>query len=325
MKTLLVTGGCGFMGSNFIKRFLKTHPQWQVLNLDKLTYCGNRENARPLEGSDRYRFVEGDILDRGGVSTLMPAVQAVVHFAAETHVDRSIEDASDFFLTNVVGTRILLDAARRYGIERFIHVSTDEVYGSISEGSASEDSPLEPSSPYSASKAAGDLLVRAYWKTYRTPAIIVRSTNNFGPFQFPEKVIPLFITNLLEGKKVPLYGTGRNRRDWIYVEDNCAAIELVFEKGEEGAIYNIGGGNEMANMDLTRALLKAMKRSEDMIQRVEDRLGHDFRYAVNTDKIRKLGFKPQWSFHDALLATLRWYEENPSWWRPLKKDKFTVK
>lgn len=325
MKKLLVTGGLGFIGSNFIKRFLKTRKDWKITNLDKLTYCGRRENTRELEGDGRYELVEGDIADKAVVTSVMESADAVVHFAAETHVDRSIDNPDDFLLTNVLGTRTLLEAAKRFQVPKFIHISTDEVYGSLREGCADEESMIQPSSPYSASKAAGDLLVRSYWKTYHCPAMICRSTNNFGPYQFPEKVIPLFVTNLLENKKVPLYGTGENRRDWIFVEDNCAALELVFDKGEAGGIYNIGGGNERTNLELTHAILKAMKRLPDMIQKVEDRPGHDFRYAVNTDKIKKLGFKPQWKFEDALSETIAWYERNPAWWRPLKKDKFTVK
>lgn len=325
MKHLFITGGCGFIGSKFIKRFLRTHPDWKITNLDKLTYCGNRENTRTLEATDRYRFVEGDITDPSLVDSLMKGADGAVHFAAETHVDRSIDHANDFLLTNILGTRCVVEAARIHRIPRFIQISTDEVYGSIHAGAAKEDAPLLPSSPYSASKAAGDLLIHSYWKTYQYPAVIVRSTNNFGPYQFPEKVIPLFITNLLEGKKVPLYGSGRNRRDWIYVDDNCEAIELVFDKGEGGTIYNVGAGNETSNLDLTVALLKAMGQSEDRIEYAEDRPGHDFRYAVNTDKIRKLGFKPRHRFEDALRETIRWYQSHEGWWRPLKKDKFTVK
>lgn len=325
MKALLVTGGCGFIGSNFIRRFLSTHSGWKILNLDKLTYCGNRENTREWEGRADYEFMEADICDEGAVNEAVERSEAVIHFAAETHVDRSIDNANDFLLTNVMGTRTLLDAARRQRVKRFIHISTDEVYGSIESGYADENAPLRPSSPYSASKAAADLLVQSYRMTYQFPAIIVRSTNNFGPSQFPEKIIPLFITNLLEGKKVPLYAKGANRRDWIFVEDNCRAIELIFDKGRDGEIYNVGGGNEMTNRELTEAILQAMNQGTDKIQSVEDRPGHDFRYGVDTAKIQKMGFKPQRTFQDALGETIEWYKQHAAWWRRLKRDKYTLK
>lgn len=325
MKRLLITGGSGFIGSNFVRRFLKTHPDWKITNLDLLSYCGNPENHKELDGNPRYEFIQGDIRNAAIVDSVISGSDGVIHFAAESHVDRSIDDPSAFLHTNILGTRVMLDAARKHKIPRFIQISTDEVYGSLAAGEAREDSNLLPNSPYSASKAAADLLVRAWRETYHFPAITVRSTNNYGPFQFPEKVIPLFVTNLLEGKKVPLYGSGENRRDWIYVEDNCRAIELVFDKGAPGEIYNIGGGNEKSNLELTDLILKIMGRGPDMIQKVADRPGHDFRYAVDTQKIRALGFKPQWAFEDGVKATIQWYKENESWWRPLKRDKFTVK
>ena len=325
MKTLLVTGGCGFIGSHFIKTFLKSHSDWRVINLDKLTYCGNRENTRALEKISRYKFVQGDICDYALVNTLMPGAKAVVHFAAETHVDRSIEKPDDFLMTNIFGTRTLLEAALKAGIERFVHISTDEVYGSLKTGEAAEDAPMAPNSPYSASKASSDLFARAYWKTYGLPVIITRSSNNFGPNQFPEKVIPLFVTNLMENKKVPLYGNGKNRRDWIYVEDNCRAVELVFDKGKPGEIYNIGIGHDISNLELTKTILSGMKVGKEMVNRVADRPGHDFRYSLEISKIRKLGFKPKWTFEKGIEQTIRWYKENPDWWRPLKKDRFTVK
>jgi len=261
MKSLLVTGGLGFIGSNFIKDFLNSRPEWTVINFDKQTYCGNPENLRELEASPRYQYFKGDICRADEVRQAVEKAEAVIHFAAETHVDRSIDNPEDFLHTNVIGTRNLLEAAKRARIRRFVHISTDEVYGSLPEGVAEEEAPLRPNSPYSASKAAGDLLARSYWKTYQFPVIICRSTNNFGPYQFPEKVIPLFVTNLLENKKVPLYGAGQNRRDWIYVEDNCRAIEIVFDQGQEGDIYNIGAGNEMSNIDLTHKILRAMNCS----------------------------------------------------------------
>jgi len=325
VKTLLVTGGCGFIGSHFIKRFIKTHPDWKIVNLDKLTYSGNPQNTRELQNDPRYEFIHGDICDSAVVESVVSRVQAIVHFAAETHVDRSIDKAEDFLMTNILGTRVLLEAARRRGIERFVHISTDEVYGSVLEGSVNEEAPLLPNSPYSASKAAGDLLVRSYGITYHYPAILVRASNNFGPNQYPEKVIPLFVTNLLEGKKLPLYGRGDNRREWIYVEDNCKAIELVFDQGKQGEVYNVGAGNEMSNLDLAHAILKALGAREDRIESVTDRPGHDFRYCLDTTKIHLLGFRAEWTFEAALARTIQWYKENQSWWQPLKQDKFTVK
>jgi dTDP-glucose 4,6-dehydratase len=325
MKTLLVTGGCGFIGSHFVKRFLTTHPDWRVVNLDKLTYSGNLANTRELEGNPRYEFVRGDVCDASCVDSVVARAAAVVHFAAETHVDRSIENADDFLTTNILGTRVLIEAARTHKIERFIHISTDEVYGSVSEGAVNEEAPLFPNSPYSASKAAADLLIRSYGVTYHYPAVIVRSSNNFGPYQYPEKVIPLFITNLIQKKKVPLYGAGANRREWIYVEDNCAAIELIFERGEEAEIYNVSAGNEMSNLDLARRILKAMNFQEEMIEYVTDRPGHDYRYSVDATRLRRLGFKPQWTFEEALKKTIEWYRAHEDWWLPLKRDKFTLK
>lgn len=325
MKRLFVTGGCGFIGSNFIRFFLKNRPQWGVINLDKLSYSGNLENTRDFEKKPGYEFVRGDICDKKLVAKLMARASAVVHFAAETHVDRSIEGADDFLRTNVLGTASMLEASLACRIERFVHMSTDEVYGSIEKGKAVENSLLEPNSPYSASKAAADLLVRSFRVTHKHPAMIVRCTNNFGPFQFPEKVIPLFVTNLLENKTVPLYGSGKNRRDWIFVEDACRAVLLVLEKGEKGQIYNVGSDHEMSNLELTRALLKRLGKDESMIRRVQDRPGHDIRYALNFNKIKKIGFKPLWNFDKGLETTIDWYRTNEWWWRPLKQDKFTVK
>ena len=325
MKRLLVTGGCGFIGSNFIRFFLKDRPRWGVINLDLLSYSGNLENTRDFSGSSRYEFGKGDICDKKLVSGLMAKVSAVVHLAAETHVDRSIEGADDFLRTNVLGTASLLEASLAKRIDRFVHMSTDEVYGSIDKGKADENFKLEPNSPYSASKAAADLLIRSFRITHKHPAMIVRCTNNFGPYQFPEKVIPLFVTNLLENKTMPLYGTGKNRRDWIFVEDACRAVLLVLEKGEKDGIYNVGSDHEMSNLELTRVILKHLGKTEAMVRRVQDRPGHDFRYALNFNKIKKLGFKPLWSFEKGLEATIAWYRANEGIWRPLKKDKFTVK
>jgi len=325
VKTLLVTGGCGFIGSNFIRGYLHTHPDWQIVNLDKLTYSGNPENTREFEGTSRYRFVQGDIGNMDVVSSVMASCDAVINFAAETHVDRSIDDANDFLLTNILGTRVMLDCARRIGIKRFLHISTDEVYGSLRVGSAKEGDVLEPNSPYSASKASADLLIRSYWKTFNYPVMIARSTNNFGPYQFPEKVIPLFVTNLLQDKKIPLYGKGDNLRDWLYVEDNCTALGLILDKGEPGIIYNVGAGNEIPNIVLAKTILDVMGFGEDRIQFVSDRPGHDFRYSVDVSRVHQLGFKPKWAFNDAIRKTIDWYKEHIKWWVPLKRDKFTVK
>ncbi len=322
---LVVTGGAGFIGSHFIRRFLKTHSDWEVVNFDKLTYAGNPANLRDIEKDSRYRFVKGDICDFGALSAVAEGAKALIHFAAETHVDRSIDDDLAFLRTNITGTRTVLEVVRRLQIPRYVHVSTDEVYGSIEKGAADESYPLKPNSPYAASKASGDLFVRAYQKTFRTPAILVRSSNNFGPFQFPEKVIPLFITNLLEKKKLPLYGKGENRRDWIYVEDNCEAIELVFEKGRDGEIYNIGGGSELSNRELTQKILNLFKLGEEWIELVADRPGHDFRYGLDSSKVKNLGFRSRHSFDEALVKTIDWYRKNADWWQPLRKDKFTLK
>ena len=316
---IFVTGGAGFIGSNFIRHILGKYADYKVVNFDKLTYAGNLQNLADLSGDPRYKFVKGDICDASAVISAVKGADAIVHFAAESHVDRSIVNGDDFLRTNIIGTRVLLEAALQGAVKRFIHISTDEVYGSIEKGSFTEDSLLDPSSPYSASKAAADLLVGSYVVTYGLPASIVRSTNNFGPYQYPEKMIPLFITNLLEGKKVPLYGDGMNVRDWLYVEDNCRAVDLVLHKGESGGIYNIGAGNEIANIALSKKLLKALSRDSSFIERVDDRPGHDRRYSVERSKITKLGWVPESRFEDALEETIIWYKEHVDWWRPLKE------
>jgi len=290
-----------------------------------LSYSGNPANMSDLLDSRRYKFVKGEIEDKKLVHALMRQATAVVHFAAETHVDRSIESADEFLRTNILGTSVLLEASLACDIKRFVHMSTDEVYGSIKKGFVDERARLLPNSPYAASKAAADLLVRSFQETFKHPAMIVRCTNNFGPYQFPEKVIPLFVTNLLAGQTVPLYGNGKNRRDWIFVEDACRAVLLVLEKGKAGEVYNVGAHHEMSNLELTYAILKHFKKGRDMIRYVPDRLGHDLRYALNFNKIRKLGFSPRWDFKKGLAATVRWYQGNPEWWQPLKKDKYTVK
>lgn len=325
MKRLLVTGGAGFIGSHFIRRFFKNHLDWEVLNFDKLTYAGNQKNLSDIEKNPRYRFCKGDICDLDRLNEVSEGIDGVVHFAAETHVDRSIDRDEGFLQTNILGTRNILEIVRRNKISRLAHVSTDEVYGSVEKGSADEEAALRPNSPYAASKAAGDLLVRAYIKTFGISAVIVRSSNNFGPNQFPEKVIPLFITNLLERKKVPLYSRGENRRDWIYVEDNCEAIEFIFEKGKAGEIYNVGGGNELSNRELTSKILNHFGMGEEWIELVPDRPGHDLRYALDGAKLRRLGFLPRHPFDQALKETISWYQNHPDWWQPLRKDKFTLK
>ena len=315
---LLVTGGAGFIGSNFIRLVINKYPDYKIINFDKLTYCGNLANLKDIEKSKNYKFVKGDICDKKAVEEAMKGCDMVLNFAAETHVDRSIADAGVFVKTDVLGTYNLLEAARKFKIKKYIQASTDEVYGSIEKGSFKENDNLNPNSPYAASKAGADMLVRSYIVTYKLPAVITRSSNNFGPYQYPEKVIPLFITNLLEGKKVPLYGDGLNVRDWIYVTDNCEAIDFIMHNGEEGEIYNIAGGNEIANIRLTKMILEGVGRDEGFIDYVKDRLGHDRRYSLDCSKINKLGWKPRFEFHKALKETIKWYKENESWWKKLK-------
>ena len=320
---ILVTGGAGFIGSNYVRSLLE--PRWpvfadcEIIVLDLLTYAGTLTNLTPVLDSPRLRFVRGDIRDPGAVSAAMRGVDQVVHFAAESHVDRSIAGAADFVSTNVVGTQIVLQAALEAGVGRLVHVSTDEVYGSIETGSWPETHPLEPNSPYSASKASSDLLARSYHRTHGLPVCITRCSNNYGPHQFPEKIIPLFVSNLLDGRKVPLYGDGLNVRDWLHVDDHCAGIALVAERGRAGETYNIGGGTELTNRELTYRLLDAVGVDESMIEPVTDRKGHDRRYSVDWSKIAdELGYAPQVSFGDGLTATVRWYRDNRHWWEPLK-------
>jgi len=322
---LLVTGGCGFIGSNFIRYVLKNYPDWEIVNLDKLTYAGNLKNLEGVEENKRYKFVKGDIADRALVDKLFSQEKfdAVINFAAESHVDRSILDPSPFIETNIKGVQVLLEAARQYKVERFIQISTDEVYGSLGEtGKFTEDSPLKPNSPYAASKAAADLLCRAYHKAYGVPVIITRSSNNYGPYQFPEKLIPLMIRNALHGKPLPVYGKGENVRDWLYVEDNCRAIALVLQKGRVGEIYNIGGGCEKRNIEVVQLicdLLKNHPKTQHLtpkIQHIEDPRGaaHDFRYALDCTKIKEeLGWEPQVNFEEGLRRTVEWYLNNQDW------------
>ncbi|MBI2154157.1 MAG: dTDP-glucose 4,6-dehydratase [Candidatus Rokubacteria bacterium] len=319
---LLVTGGAGFIGSHFIRHVLRKYPGHSVINLDKLTYAGNLENLREVEREPRYRFVHGDISDAAVVRDAMRGVDAVLNFAAESHVDRSILGADEFLKTDVLGTFTLLEAARELRIPRYVQISTDEVYGSVEHGAVRENAPLRPSNPYSASKAGGDLLVSAYWATHRLPVLITRSSNNFGPNQYPEKIIPLFITNALEDRRLPLYGDGRNVRDWLYVLDNCAAIDLVLHAGVPGEIYNIGGGTEVENIVLTRQILRLLGKPESLIQPVKDRPGHDRRYALDCHKIHSLGWKPAHELGAALAETVRWYKEHEAWWQPIKSGEF---
>ena len=320
---LLVTGGAGFIGSHYVRSVLGNawggaRPE-SVVVLDKLTYAGNKANLLPVADDERLQFVEGDILDYELVNTVMSDVDAVVHFAAESHVDRSISGATDFVMTNVVGTQTLLDAAMRHQTTKFVHVSTDEVYGSIESGSWTEAEPLQPNSPYSASKASSDLLARSYHRTHDVPVCITRCSNNYGPYQFPEKLIPLFVTNLIDGEHVPLYAEGANVRDWLHVDDHCRGIQLVLEGGRAGEVYNIGGGTEMTNKELTGLLLEATGTGWDRVDRVADRLGHDLRYSVDIGKISsELGYQPQKVFADGLAETIEWYRHHREWWEPLK-------
>ena len=321
MKKILVTGGAGFIGSNFIRYMLGKYLDYKVVNLDKLTYSGRLENLSDIEGNPNYEFVQGDICDSGVVDEATRDCQVIVHFAAETHVDRSIIDSTDFIRTNIHGTQVLLTAARRYKISLFIHVSTDEVYGSRKDGSFSEEDSLKPNSPYAASKASADLLVRAYHVTYDLPAIITRSSNNFGPFQFPEKVVPLFVTNILEDKKLPLYGDGLNIRDWLYVIDHCEAIDFIIHKGKIGEIYNIGAGNEKTNLELTSTILNRLEKPQGLIEYVKDRPGHDRRYSVDCAKINNLGWSSGHNFEEAIQETIDWYRNNRAWWKNIKEKK----
>ncbi|MGH7279635.1 MAG: dTDP-glucose 4,6-dehydratase [Candidatus Rokuibacteriota bacterium] len=319
---LLVTGGAGFIGSNFIRHVLTTHREDSVVNLDKLTYAGNVANLEDVSRDPRYRFVQGDICDAALVRDVTRGVDAVVNFAAESHVDRSLIEADAFLKTDVFGVFTLLEAVRELKIGRFLHISTDEVYGSVERGSSRESDPLRPSNPYSASKAGGDLLALAYWSTHRVPVVITRSSNNFGPYQYPEKVIPLFVTNALDDQPLPLYGDGKNVRDWLYVLDNCAAIDLVLRTGRDGEVYNVGGGHEVENVVLTREILRLTGKPETLIRPVKDRPGHDRRYSVDAKKVRQLGWTPRHPFGRALDATVRWYREHEAWWRPIKSGEF---
>jgi dTDP-glucose 4,6-dehydratase len=315
MPTLLVTGGCGFIGSNFVRHILDTGPDVSVINFDCLTYAGNLANLTDLAGNSRYRFVKGDITDREAVRAAARGVQGILHFAAESHVDRSIQDSGPFVRTNVLGTQVLLDAAREFKVERYVQISTDEVYGSLGPtGAFTEQTPLAPNSPYAASKASADLLVRSYVHTFGLPALITRCSNNYGPYQFPEKLLPLFITNLMRNEPVPVYGDGQQIRDWIHVRDHCAAVECVWRSGRPGEVYNIGGRSERTNLDLTHLLLDLLGKPHNLIRHVKDRPGHDRRYAIDCSKIeRELGWRPTVSLEEGLRETIRWYEDQADW------------
>ena len=324
IKNILVTGGAGFIGSNFVKYMLnKGRPDCRIVNLDKLTYAGNLENLKNIESNPNYTFVKGDICDFELVNKVVKEnnIDTIVHFAAESHVDRSINDPFVFVKTNVLGTQTLLVTARVNGNLRFHHISTDEVFGELgTDGYFNENSPPRPNSPYSASKAASDHVVRAYFKTYSLPITISNCSNNYGPNQYPEKILPLFITNLIDGKKVPLYGDGSNVRDWLHVLDHCRAVDLVLHKGRIGETYCVGGGCEKSNLELTQLILTEFGLGDSQIERVDDRKGHDFRYAIDFDKIKQeLGWSPEIDFETGLKDTIKWYRENESWWRPLKK------
>jgi dTDP-glucose 4,6-dehydratase len=321
---ILVTGGAGFIGSNFIRYILKNYPHYQIVNLDKLTYAGNLDNLSDIESNPNYKFIKGDICDQKSAEEIFSDnIDVILNFAAETHVDRSLYDPKSFVQTNITGTQVLLEASLKFKLQRFIQISTDEVYGSIEEGNFTEESHLLPNSPYSASKAGADLLVRSYFKTFKLPALITRSSNNYGHYQFPEKLIPLFITNALEDRELPIYGDGLYIRDWIYVEDNCRGIDLVLRKGKEGEIYNLGGGAEKTNLEITHLILKYLGKPESLIKHVKDRPAHDRRYATDCTKAEKeLGFKPKVRLEEGLKKTVEWYLNNKNWWEKIKSGEY---
>jgi len=316
---ILITGGAGFIGSNFIHYLLENYDD-QIITIDKLTYAGNLDNLRDISSAKNYKFYQGDIINKDFIEEVFDkSVDYVVNFAAETHVDRSIDNSNKFIKTNVEGTQVLLDRALECDIKNFVQISTDEVYGSIKKGKFNENNMLNPNNPYAASKAGADFLVKSYNNTYNLPVNITRSSNNYGPYQYPEKLIPLFITNIMQDKKLPLYGDGKNIRDWIYVKDNCRAIDLIMRKGKNGEIYNIGANNEKTNLEITKAILKIMNKDESMIRYVKDRPGHDYRYALNNEKIKsELEWQPRISFNKGLIKTIKWYQNNKKWWKKLK-------
>ena len=319
---VLVTGGAGFIGSNFVRYFLKKYPDCHVINYDLLTYAGNLSSIKDIEPLSNYTFIQGDIRDAEKIQAVMQEykIDSIVHFAAESHVDRSIQGPMEFYTTNIVGTAVLLEAAKTFGIQRFLHISTDEVYGSLGEtGYFTEETPVSPNSPYSASKASSDLIALSYFETYKLPVIVTRCSNNYGPYQYPEKLIPLMITNAMEDKELPVYGRGQNVRDWLHVFDHCTAIDLVLHNGRDGEIYNVGGNNEKRNIEIVEMILEKLGKSKNMISFVPDRLGHDWRYAIDSSKLqRELGWKPVYSFTKGLEDTIEWYRKNEQWWKPLK-------
>jgi dTDP-glucose 4,6-dehydratase len=321
MVEVLVTGGAGFIGSNFVRYALTEHPDWRITTLDKLTYAGRRENLHDVMAHPRHEFVHDDIANAAVAGPLVERSHVVVHFAAETHVDRSLQAAGEFIHTDVFGTFVLLEAARRApSLRRFVQISTDEVYGSVPVGASRETDELKPRNPYSASKAAADRLAYSYWATYNVPVVITRASNNYGPYQFPEKVIPLFVTNALDDIPVPLYGDGRNVRDWLHVDDHCRGVDVLIERGQSGDVYNIGGGNEVENVDLTHRILSLVGKPTSLINPVQDRQGHDRRYCLDTTKLRQLGWRPRVDFAQGLSATVDWYRRNEWWWRPIKEQ-----
>ena len=320
-KTILVTGGAGFIGSNFIRLMLGKYPGGKIINLDKLTYAGNPENLSDLEGNPNHSFVQGDICDAKLVDELTKRVQLVVNFAAETHVDRSVDDPFVFTQTNVIGTHVLLEYSRRNGVELFVQIGTDEVYGSVESGFSVETDKLDPRSPYSASKAAADLMALSYHTTYGMDIRVTRCTNNYGPYQFPEKLIPFFVTNALEDRELPIYGDGRNVRDWLYVDDHCQAVDFVIKNGRSGEVYNIGGGQEMENIQITDIILRELKKPDSLKRYVKDRPGHDRRYSLDISKIRQMGWSPGHTFEKAIKRTIKWYVDNQEWWRRIKEGR----
>ena len=324
MTTVLVTGGAGFIGSNFLRYMVNKYPNYDFINLDALTYCGNLENLKDIEEKDNYSFVKGNVCDRELVNGIVENVDYIVHFAAESHVDRSIEDPGIFIKSNILGTQTLLDASKKNDIRKFLQVSTDEVYGSLGpEGYFTEQTPLQANSPYSASKAGADLMVRAYHNTFDLPVNITRCSNNYGPYQFPEKLIPLMISNAIENKELPVYGDGKNIRDWLHVYDHCTGIDLVLHKGKAGEVYNIGGHNERANIDIVKLILNELDKPESLIKFVSDRLGHDRRYAIDSSKIRRdLGWRPKYTFEDGIIETIHWYLDNQDWISKVKSGQY---
>jgi dTDP-glucose 4,6-dehydratase len=319
MVNVLVTGGAGFIGSNFVRYALGTHSDWRITTLDKLTYAGRLENLQGVMEHPRHEFVKGDVADPGIADPLVRDSEIVVHFAAETHVDRSIANAGEFITTDVFGTFVLLEAARQTpSLRRFVQISTDEVYGSVPSGASRETDELKPRNPYSASKAGADRLAYSYWATYQVPVVITRASNNYGPNQFPEKIIPLFITNAVDDIPVPLYGDGLNERDWLHVLDHCRGLDVAIARGVDGEVYNIGGGNHVSNVDLTRRILQLVGKPESLITPVADRPGHDRRYSLDTSKLQSLGWRPQVAFDQGLADTVKWYRDNEAWWRPIK-------